>query len=130
MRHLRGPSVPGFLLALLLGLGLLLPEVAHSLAHHHAAEHHAASAAEPHSHDLPGAALTDDHHAGDHPHVELLATLSAKPSLAHAVVVQAVALALDALPEERPLAPAVAAQPPPDGRNHGPPPPSRAPPLI
>src|SRR5687768_6151508 len=39
MRYLRGPSVPAVLFAYLLGLGLLLPEVGHSLAHSHASEH-------------------------------------------------------------------------------------------
>jgi hypothetical protein len=129
MRYLRGPSIPGFLLALILGLGLLLPEAVHGLAHHHAAEHHAASAA-PHSHEHPGAALTGDDHAGDHPHLESLARPSAKPGLARALVVQSTVHALDGLSEERPLALPLAAQPLTAGREHGPPPPARAPPLV
>jgi hypothetical protein len=130
MRHTRGPSVPGFLLALLLGLSLLVPEVGHSLAHYHAADHHTTSDLSLHHHGAAGMGLTDSHHDGDHPHLELVATLSGKPSLVHAVVVQSVVLSLHAVGEEHVLPPALTTGRPPGGREHGPPPPSRAPPLV
>jgi hypothetical protein len=130
MRDLRRPNVLDFLLGLLLGLGLLVPEVGHSLAHYHAAAHHGDPALTLHQHGAAGIGLTDAHHGGDHPHLELVATPSSKLSLAHAVVVQSVVLALHALGEEHPLPPAVITGRPPGEREHGPPPPSRAPPLV
>lgn len=129
MRRLRGPSVPGFLLTLVFGLALLLSGVGHSLAHSHAAEHHHSETA-PQQHDGSYGTLTGEHHGDGHSHLDLVATPSPRPSLAHAVVVPAVVLALDALGEERPLPPAATAGLPPGNRNDGPPPPSRAPPLV
>jgi hypothetical protein len=130
MRHLRRPSVPGFVLGLFLGLGLLVPEVGHSLAHYHAADHHTEPTLALGQHGAAGIELTDAHHGGDHPHLELVATPSSKPSLIHALVMRSVALALHVPGEEQPLPPAVITGRPPGDREHGPPPPSRAPPLV
>ncbi len=130
MRHLRGPSVPAVLLAFLVGVGLLLPEVSHSLAHHHSAEHHGASQSAAHHHGFSGIGLIGERHGGDHPHLDLLAAASAKTSLAHAAMVQVFVLLLPARDELRPLPLATVPGPPLEGRDHGPPPPSRAPPLI
>ena len=130
MRHLRGPSVPGFLLALLMGLGLLLPEVGHSLAHHHEAEHHGAPDVASHEHDPAAAGLTSRHSGGDHPHGEPVAAPAAKPLLTYAVVVHAVLFALHDFSEGRPLPPTVTTGLSPGGQHHGPPSPSRAPPQL
>ena len=130
MRYLRGPTVPAVLLAFLTGVGLLLPEVGHSLAHYHAADHHSGPHSAPHHHDSTSLELIGEHHGGDHPHLDLLATPSAKTSLVHTAIVQVCVLALDAADQESALPPPTAVAPPLAGRGHGPPPPSRAPPLV
>lgn len=129
MRQLRGPSVPGFLLALLLGLSLPLPELGHSLAHSHAAEHHRGADPAP-QHHAADVGLNSDEPHGDHPHLAVVATLSAKPSLAHAAVVQVDMLAAYDPRDDASLPHTAIGALPPDGPDHGPPPPARAPPLV
>ena len=115
-------SAPRLIVALLLGLSLLAPEAVHGFVHHHAAEHQEAAA-------TPAAG--DDHqHHDDHPHLELAAAPCAKVSLGPAVVVQTVLLALQPPDAARPLLPDAPPGMLPGGRDHGPQPPSRAPPLV
>jgi hypothetical protein len=130
MRNLRGPSLPVILLALVLGIGLLLPEVAHSLAHHDAAYHHGAPHSAPHHDDHASPELAGEHHGGDHLHLELVAVPSGKPSLFHAAILRAVVLSLHVVGEERRVPSPLTGGQPPGRQDHGPPPPSRAPPLV
>ena len=130
MRSLRSPGLPGSLSSALLGLALFLPGVGHSLAHHEVAEHHQVPGTAPHQHDASHATLTGEHHGDAHLHLDLVAAPSAKPPVPHAVVASSPVLALDPPGEERPLPPAVTDGRPPGGRDHGPPSPSRAPPLV
>ena len=129
MHRVRRPSVSGTLLAFLLGFGLLLPEMVHSLAHHHAAEHGSAHVS-PHQGFPSGSAKSTDAHGGDHPHLDLIGTPSAKPTLAKAIEVQGALPAFRELETQNAQLLAVAPTIPPGGRDHGPPPPSRAPPLV
>lgn len=134
MRRPPTSSLSGALLALLLSLPLLGPEVGHSLAHHHAAHHHDMAQVALSGHDAFGAvaepALTDHQHDGDHPHVSIAATLLAKPSLQDhptLVVVTDVPLYSDQSGHFA-LHPAVG--PPPGSRPPVLPPPARAPPQA
>jgi hypothetical protein len=130
MRYLRGPRLPAVVLALLLGLGLFLPGVGHSLAHHHASQHHDAHDSALLYPGSPDTGVLGEHQGGDHPHLDLLATPSAKISLTLVAIVPVFILALPATDGDRGLTLPVLAGPPRTGRDHGPPPPSRAPPLI
>jgi hypothetical protein len=139
MRHLRRSRLPALILGLVLGFAVLLPEIGHSLAHRHAAahdaghttlavdDHHDDAAAVAHAHgDVTSA---DTHAAGVHSHFDLRATPPTKASIAFALAAQTVVeLAFDVAEPQRPSLIAqehlVLA-----GRCHGPPPPSRAPPL-
>jgi hypothetical protein len=123
-------------MSIVAALALLLPEWGHGLAHHHAAAHHDA----PQHHDssrhaahdrLTGGITSVTGETGDdgHPHLELIATAPAKPLPIYATVVRVVAL-LAQVSEERPLQPSAATDLSPRRREHGPPPPSRAPPRI
>ncbi len=139
MHHLRRSRFPGLLLGLVLGFALLLPEIGHSLAHRHDAAHAAPHAMATTDHDHGESATAahapiiagwaDSHSAGGHPHFDLRPTPPPKvPSGVLLAVRIVVELQLD-----------IAAPPPPSlpvhdqvvlaGRYHGPPPPSRAPPL-
>ena len=130
MRYLRGPSVPAVLFAYLLGLGLLLPEVGHSLAHSHASEHRDSYDSAPLHHGSSEIGFLGEPQGGDHPHVDLLATTPAKISLTMVAMVQVFILAFPAADGNRRLPVSAVAGFPLGGREHGPPPPSRAPPLI
>jgi hypothetical protein len=113
------------LLALVAGVALLFPEVAHGLAHHHAAEHRAHGQAP--GHDV----LPQEPGHGEHPHLSVIASPPVKPLFqVAAVVIRVLALVLDQPGVERRLAPAVTAGLSPGNLFHGPPPPSRAPPQV
>jgi hypothetical protein len=128
MHWLRRPSVPGLLLAFLMGVGLLLPEMAHGFAHHHDAEH---EASHPSKHaPMSGSSATSGSHGSDHPHLDLTGTPSAKPSFGKAIVVQHAVPVFRECETQHAQLPAIAAAMPPGGRDHGPPPPSRAPPFL
>jgi hypothetical protein len=130
MRNTRRHGIPDYLMWLLLSLGLLLPEAGHAYAHHHAAEHHGSDQGVAHHHTgTSGAVRTGEHGNADHPHLNLLGTPSAKPLLAYAVIVRAVALLLEGA-GERPLPLTFTTGVSPGWRAHGPPPPSRAPPQV
>ncbi len=120
--------------AFITGLAILLPEVSHSLAHHHAAEHRSMHSGEGHHGDVGtgagDAAATTEQGYADHPHFDVVATPPTKPLLAHAVVVRVAALLLHDFREERPLPPTRAKDLSPGEYTHGPPPPSRAPPQV
>lgn len=132
MRRPRSISAPRLILALLLGLSLLAPEAVHSFVHHHAAEHHGDAqqdggvSAAPHE----PVAASDYQHGDDHPHLQLAAAPSTKLSLGQAMVAQAVLLAIQPLDAQRPLLPPAPPGVLPGAWDHGPPPPSRAPPLV
>lgn len=131
MRRLRRSGLPSLLLILVMGLAVLFLEAGHSLAHRHALNadlHHAVEHAVPHAHGEM--AVDDGHVGGDHPHVELLGTPGAKPLLAHAVATQTVIRLADDLGTERQVRLVVLDDLTPGCREHGPPPPSRAPPLA
>ncbi len=129
MRYVCRSRISGSLIALFMAVALLLPEAGHGLAHHHAAEHHGPSLTAHHG-GAPGDLLMADEQAvGRHPHLDLVATPAGKPLLVHATVVRAVALLLPEIGEERPL-PTLTTGLSPGRRNHGPPPPSRAPPQV
>ncbi len=139
MHHLRRSRLPGLLLGLVLGFALLLPEIGHSLVHRHAAAHaaphvmvaadhgHGESATVAHA--QVNAGWADSHSAGGHHHFDLRPTPPPKVSsgllLAARIVVE---LQLDIAAPLPPRIP-VHAQVVLAGRYHGPPPPSRAPPL-
>jgi hypothetical protein len=113
------------LLALCTGVTLLLPEVGHSLAHHHAAEHRAGGVA-------PELAMFPHEHGhGGHPHLEMVASPPVKPLFQYAaVIVRVAALILDDSGIERALPPVHTPGLSPGNLFHGPPPPSRAPPQV
>lgn len=140
MHHLRRSRLPALFLGLVLGFAVLLPEIGHSLAHRNAALHaapHAALDVDDHHHG--GAALAapghgdmvaaGTHGGGVHPHFDLRPTRPTKTSLALLAAQTVVEFILD-VAEPRPPSPfgrdhlVVLAV-----RNHGPPPPSRAPPV-
>jgi len=130
MRYVRGSRISGSLLALVMALALPLPEVGHGLAHHHAAEHHGPSHTGHHGGAAGDLLLADEQAVGRHPHLDLVATPPAKPLLAHASALRVVALLLPEIGEERPLPPTFTTGLSPGRRDHGPPPPSRAPPQV
>ncbi len=130
MRYVRGSRDSGSLLALFMALALLLPEVSHGPAHHHAAEHHGLSNTAHHGGGAGDLVLADEQAVGRHSHVDLAAAPAGKPLLAHATVVRVVALLLPEIGEERPLPPTSRNGLSPGWRDHGPPPPSRAPPQV
>ncbi|MBA2457645.1 MAG: hypothetical protein H0V43_01670 [Gemmatimonadales bacterium] len=113
-----------------MALALLLPEVSHGLAHHHAAEHHGPSDIADHHAGAGDLSLTDEQAGDRHPHLDLVATPAGKPLLAHATVVRVVALLRPEHGEERRLPPTLATGLSPGRRDHGPPPPSRSPPQA
>lgn len=124
-------AIPALLLTLLMTFGALGPEAGHSLAHRQAGGHP--------DHDLAGHAdldpttgvgLTDGHSADDHPHFELAARLPGKSTLAFAVVVQPVSRPLPIADGGLRVPTAIDQSPPPRDHRHGPPPPTRAPPLA
>lgn len=140
MRRLRRSRLPALILGLVLGFAVLLPEIGHTLAHRHAAEHavpHAVVAVDDHHHDAAAGAAhphgyvaSEDTHAdGVHAHFDLRLASPTKASLAFMLAARTVVeLVLDLTETGRPSPVAqdhlILA-----GRNHGPPPPSRAPPL-
>lgn len=134
MRRLRSPGIARLVIALITGLALLLPEVSHSLAHHHAAEHRSMHSGVGHygeaGADAGDFAATSKQGHAEHPHFDVVATQPTKPLLAQAVVVRVAALLLNDLREERPLPPVRANDLLPGEYTHGPPPPSRAPPQV
>ncbi len=137
MRCVRGSGIASSLTVLFMALALLLPEVGHGLAHHHAAQHHDAAQhhgssyiADRHGGTGSDLSLTDEQGDGRHPHLDLVAKPPSKPLLAYASAVRAVALLLPDFGEERPLPPAFTTGFSPGRRDHGPPPPSRAPPQV
>ena len=131
MHRLLRPGASGPLVVLVLGLALLLPEVSHSLAHHHAmeAEQHHHVAAQDHSAD-GWATLGEPDTDADHPHPDLRATPAAKPLFALEFAPPAVVRQASILGVVRHLQASVIDDPAPPGQLHGPPPPARAPPLI
>ncbi len=140
MLRLRRSRLPALILGLILGVAVLLPEIGHSLAHRVAAAHaapdaaldgdhhdHRAAAAAPHRHRDTVAA--GQHAAAVHPHFDLRPTPPIKTSLALLMAAQTVVeFILDAA-EPRPPTPFGQDHLILAGRNHGPPPPSRSPPL-
>lgn len=133
----RYSGVPAALLAFVLSAGILLPEAGHSLAHvnasaetaHHDASHHGA---DHHTIDLPEAEtqIREGDQAA-HPHLDLLTTVPSPSSLKSLVAVapSILDLLLDSIPVSRvfELPPETAS---PFVSEHGPPSPSRAPPLT
>jgi hypothetical protein len=131
MRHLRTSGLPAILLTLLMAFGVLLPEAGHSFAHRQGgghAEHDRVSQAQAD----PGVAavVSSGHAAGDHPHLELAARLPGKPLLAYAVAARAVLRLLIDSDTGLRVAAATTRTLAPHQSNHGPPPPTRAPPLV
>ena len=131
MQRLRISGLPAILLTLLMAFGVLLPEADHSFAHRQSGVHPEHDLVSPARAD-PGAgvAVSSGHAADEHPHFELAATLPGKPLLAYAVAAQIVLrLLLD--PDTGLRVPAGTAYTlAPLQSNHGPPPPTRAPPLV
>jgi hypothetical protein len=130
MRNTQRCGIPDYLMCLLLSLALLLPEAGHAYAHHHAAEHHGSDQVTAHHRTGTSAVVsTGGDGNANHPHLNLLATPSAKPSLAYPMIGRVVALLLEDL-VEHPLPPIFVPRVPPVWRANGPPPPSRAPPQV
>ncbi len=140
MHSLRRSRLPGLTLLLVLGFGILPPEIGHSAAHRDAARHAGLEADDHgHGHHHDGPEANEVHGRPDmtavgvqtvvlHPHFELH-PIAAKTSLFLALADRTVvAFILDATEHTSPIVF------PRDRlvltlRNHGPPPPSRAPPL-
>jgi hypothetical protein len=131
MRYLRRSGSPALSLAILMAIGILVPEAGHSFAHHEAqahVEHHAASDVYPGAGKTP--AISSGHPGDGHPHFERSPILPGKTLLPDAAAVQTVLfLHLEFGGVTRLPAAAVPTRPPPES-NHGPPPPARAPPLV
>jgi hypothetical protein len=133
----RHSGVPAALLAFVLSAGILLPEAGHSLAHldasaevaHHDASHHDG---DHHTIDLSEAETEiGEGDQAAHPHLDLLTTIPSSSSLKSLVV--AAPSIHDLLPEFLPVSRVINLPPetaPPFVSEHGPPPPSRAPPLT
>ena len=132
MRRPRSVSAPRLILALLLGLSLLAPEPVHGFVHHHASEHHGDTQRHGGVSTPPDqlVAAPDHQHGTDHPHLQLAAVPSAKLSLGQAMVAQVVPFAIHPPNDEPPPLPPAPHGVLPGAWDHGPPPPSRAPPLI
>ncbi|MBA3258973.1 MAG: hypothetical protein H0T68_05850 [Gemmatimonadales bacterium] len=135
MHRLRRSRYPARLVGLVLGLALLLPEIGHSLAHRHAASHaivvadhhHGEAAAAPHGHG--SVFWAESHSAGAHPHLDQRPAPPSKVSLDLLLAARTVVeFWFDMTEPAQPSLPAHARLVF-DGRYHGPPPPSRAPPL-
>jgi ABC-type Zn2+ transport system substrate-binding protein/surface adhesin len=141
MRRLRTSGMPAVLLALILGVAPLLFGVGHSHAHrqsphvsHSSADHH--DAADHHGsvdhHEIANTAVIafeDGHASNDHPHLDLTATPPAKTIL-QALVVRAVTDLWDLIDDEVRVPLIASAAHTLRGREHGPPPPARAPPIA
>lgn len=129
MRRLRRSCFPALLLGPVLAFAVLLPEIGHSLAHRDAAfrHHHGAvtRAALPHR----DVASEDEHLAGVHPHFDLRPTPPTRSSLALFLAARTVVELIVDVAEPRRARLVPQAHLVLGGRNHGPPPPSRAPPL-
>jgi hypothetical protein len=133
MRHLRQSGLPAPILGLLFGFALLGPELGHTLAHREHAPQATVYSLNEHAVAEPGHAHADievgDTHAPDaHAHFDLCSSPPSKPSLTFiAAVWTVVQLQLDLSgPPSFPPTSNVSIL---WDRYHGPPPPSRAPPL-
>jgi hypothetical protein len=140
MHHLRRSRLPALFAGLVLGFAVLLPEIGHSLAHREDALHaapHAALDVDDHHHGEAAVAAhghgamvaTGTHAAGVHPHFDLRPTPPTKTSLALLLAAQTVVEFILDVAEPRPPIPFGQDHLLLAGRNHGPPPPSRAPPV-
>ncbi len=142
MHCLRRSRLPGAILLLVLGFGVLLPEIGHSVAHRHSAAHPQDPRGDDHGHGHhhDGPEADEVHGQPDmlavgtqtvavHPHFELHPISPTKPSLLLALAAGTVAeFILDATEPASPVAPS-RSRPVLILRSHGPPLPSRAPPL-
>lgn len=131
MRHLRMSGLPAILLSLLTGFAFFLPEVGHSLAHRRSglhASHEAVGHVE--GHQLEGAAVSGSEAEDTHPHFDLVASPPGRPLLAFAIAAPTI---LWSFPEPYGgirVASLVARTLAPVQNYHGPPPATRAPPLV
>jgi hypothetical protein len=133
MRLLRQSRLPAPILGLLFGFALLVPELGHTLAHRaHAPQatayplHEHAGAGSEHAH--ADVEVGDPHALDAHQHFDLRSSPSSKPSLTFvAAVWTVIQFQLDR--SDPPSFPATSNVPALWDRYHGPPPPSRAPPL-
>jgi hypothetical protein len=132
MLPLRRPDLPGLCLALMLAVAFVLPEVGHTHAHRHLAEHESEAA----HHEAPtatpgsGLALGDHHDDEQHEHLSLVATPTAKALVLGDPTITTLALPHYHFRTARIPALVVTSSLPPGLLEHGPPPPSRAPPLV
>jgi hypothetical protein len=131
----REPTPLQQMLALICAVALLFPEVGHAFAHHHAMEHRF----NPTDHQLPDhgdstvglQSVADNHGHSDHPHLDLTATAGTRQVwIYNAVFVRVAVLLLYDLRDERPQPISHPTGLSPGSWVHGPPPPSRAPPLV
>lgn len=139
MHRLRRSRCPARLLGLVLGLALLLPEIGHSLAHRFAASHaelNAILAADHHNSETAAAPQghgsvfwAESHSAGAHPHFDQRPAPPAKVSFDLLLAARTVVELWFEVAEPACPSPLAHAQLVFDGRYHGPPPPTRAPPL-
>jgi hypothetical protein len=132
MVSIRRPDVPGIILALIVGVAFVFPEVGHSHAHRHQATHESGAAhteAAKHLSDTDPV-LVDHHIDAEHQHLRLTATPTAKPLPWRDPAVSTFALPGPQVRLYRTPASIFASSLPPGLLAHGPPPPSRAPPLV
>jgi hypothetical protein len=132
MSSIRRADLPGLLLALLLAVAFLLPEAGHSHAHQQLAHHdsetaHAEAFANPAHDDL---VFSSHHDADEHEHLSLVATPTAKPLVLAEATASPFELPRPELRWSRVVRTGFASSLPPGLLEHGPPPPSRAPPLV
>ena len=133
MQSLRRSRVSAWLLSLIVGCSVLIPEIGHAAVHRHGTQHRLADVAHEHDagtvHAQSGAELADGQGADTHTHIDLRTTSPAKQSLAYLANARTLGVLVlgGQAPRPVPIArePLVVA-----GRRHGPPPPSRAPPLF
>ncbi len=131
MQRPRSTRIPAGLLAVMMALAVFLPEASHSVAHRDGAAH--PSGHHEHHAGAPSAELAfsaPDAGGGGHWHSDFRATLPGKSLLKHALVARVLIRLHRDLADTRrpPAAPLANVAPLPS--HHGPPPPTRAPPLV
>jgi hypothetical protein len=129
MRRLRTSGTATLLLVALMGLAVLLPEFGHSIAHRQAADALRSSTLIRTDQGV-GHSVSGTHVAGDHLHPDLRARVPGKPLLKHMVAAPPLIHLCSDLGDDPQLPPAIAGSITPPRCEHGPPPPSRSPPLV
>jgi hypothetical protein len=134
-------GIVAVLLTMIMGIAVLLSEAGHSYAHrqlgqvsHHSVEHHGSAShhGSADHHDVAhtaAVAVQDADASNEHPHPDVIAIPPVKTVL-HALTVRTVVDLSDQIDQELRLPLVVSSTFTLRGREHGPPSPARAPPLV